>query len=948
MMKVVSDFVDPSGAEFDQGSVNGKGHAYIADNNGHLEFVDYSKTKLVGDPSNFHAAPFLSSSLDNVAPLVGLGSLGILTDVSENLAPTGFTLDAKSITPTPSASSATNVEWFGNIALTDASAHDFRLSGSVANVAPGEVREISTGSTVIAQATVASGQQLTNTINLPPGFVAGQHIISLSPPRQTVDRNATATYVVTLTNPLPTSETYTPSTTGLDGLTTSLATSVVVPAGQSVTTPLAVTVPASATAGTRIFLVSVTSTDGATDSTEGQLSVSPTVAIANEAVNLQISPARKTVGQGTSATFDLLVTNAGDVASTYSLAGVFPVNINAAFSTPSITVAPGAGNARQVVLTFSASNPTAPGSFPFSVSAVSTTDPNANSTASAAFSVVNLGVQVMLTPPSANPGNTLRFKVTNTGTVADTYFLTLGGPAALVSSLAMDHVTLGPGASVVVPITTTTVNFAVPGSLNLIAAATSQANPAVQSVATSALNIAGTHGLGSSLAPAVKVLPIPGTTDFLLEVNNTGNVEDSYSAVITGTSGPLTANLMGPEGNLTQTIPLFRLPGLSTGAILIHAGIASTATGTVSVRVTSIGNPAMTTSQTATLAAVGSTATTTQLTVAPNPSAVGEPIAVVAPATGAGKPTGSVTFTLDGAAQAPVSLQPVNGQDEATFTTSSLGGGPNTISASYGGDPQFTASEGGPSTLAVRSQQPAMTSSSALVLTPNPSTGGHAVTFTAIVSPTTGTATPTGTVTFRIDGVAQVPVRPVTGGRDVATFTTSALLAGSHAISASYSGDSRFNPSLAIPVVQVAAAGSTDGPRVVNLQRFGFHQMPTTLVLTFDGPLDSNHAQNIDNYEIVDAHGHEVAVKSANDYAATGRIVLHTKRRRDVHRSYQFTVRGTGPNGVSDGNGLLLDGNRNGAPGGDYHSVIDRSKSVIGAATPKFGNPKGATRTQRA
>ena len=66
----------------------------------------------------------------------------------------------------------------------------------------------------------------------------------------------------------------------------------------------------------------------------------------------------------------------------------------------------------------------------------------------------------------------------------------------------------------------------------------------------------------------------------------------------------------------------------------------------------------------------------------------------------------------------------------------------------------------------------------------NPSRLGQTVTFVASV---TGTgATPTGTVTFSLDGIAQPPVA-LTGGQ--AVFETAGLLAGSHQVVAFYSGD---------------------------------------------------------------------------------------------------------------------------------------------------------------
>lgn len=88
-----------------------------------------------------------------------------------------------------------------------------------------------------------------------------------------------------------------------------------------------------------------------------------------------------------------------------------------------------------------------------------------------------------------------------------------------------------------------------------------------------------------------------------------------------------------------------------------------------------------------------------------------------------------------------------------------------------------------------------------LASTLNPSTVGQVVTFTAIVSSHLGT--PTGSVTFVIDGTPQAPVI-LAGGQ--ATFATAALAVGSHTVSANYSGDSNFKPT----------TGSLAGGQVVN------------------------------------------------------------------------------------------------------------------------------------
>src|SRR5262249_48908682 len=113
------------------------------------------------------------------------------------------------------------------------------------------------------------------------------------------------------------------------------------------------------------------------------------------------------------------------------------------------------------------------------------------------------------------------------------------------------------------------------------------------------------------------------------------------------------------------------------------------------------------------------------------------------------------------------------------------------------------------------------TTTTRLTASTNPSTVGQAVSFTAIVAPTSGAGTPTGTVTFSIDGTAQPPVNlPAVSDRAEATFTTSILAEGSHTISAAYSGDATFGPATSNTVSQVvqgvAPVRSVDGPTILS------------------------------------------------------------------------------------------------------------------------------------
>ena len=156
-------------------------------------------------------------------------------------------------------------------------------------------------------------------------------------------------------------------------------------------------------------------------------------------------------------------------------------------------------------------------------------------------------------------------------------------------------------------------------------------------------------------------------------------------------------------------------------------------------------------------------------------------------APGAGTASGTVTFK-DGATT--LGTGTLNGAGVATFTTATLSVGHHTITAVYGGDASFNAST---SNTVDQEVQKADTAT-ALASSANPSKFGQSVTFTAtvtVVAP--GAGTPTGTVTFK-DGATTLGTGTLNGA-GVATFTTAALAAGSHYITATFSGDGSFNGS---------------------------------------------------------------------------------------------------------------------------------------------------------
>ncbi len=149
-----------------------------------------------------------------------------------------------------------------------------------------------------------------------------------------------------------------------------------------------------------------------------------------------------------------------------------------------------------------------------------------------------------------------------------------------------------------------------------------------------------------------------------------------------------------------------------------------------------------------------------------------------------------------------------------------------------------------------------------------------------------------------------------------------------------------------------------NGPTVVSLQRFGFHAQPTLLVLTFSTPLDPARAQDLSNYRLValrparrfgPGHGRLIALRSAVFDPTRLTVTLVPAERLYLRHFFQLTVKGTSPGGVTDMEGRLLDGNRDGAPGGDFVGQIGPGSlagPAIASRTSGFLHPFRGTRSK--
>src|SRR5262249_4903462 len=148
---------------------------------------------------------------------------------------------------------------------------------------------------------------------------------------------------------------------------------------------------------------------------------------------------------------------------------------------------------------------------------------------------------------------------------------------------------------------------------------------------------------------------------------------------------------------------------------------------------------------------VNPAATTVALRSSVNPAVTGQAVTftatVAAVAPGATTPTGTVTFQDGNVVLGTVA---VGARGTATFTTRFAVAGGHIITAVYSGAANFVASS-----QALTEQVNAPTTqatTTTLLASANPVVVGQAVTFTATVRDPAGTGTPTGTVTFFVNG----------------------------------------------------------------------------------------------------------------------------------------------------------------------------------------------------
>lgn len=303
----------------------------------------------------------------------------------------------------------------------------------------------------------------------------------------------------------------------------------------------------------------------------------------------------------------------------------------------------------------------------------------------------------------------------------------------------------------------------------------------------------------------------------VLQAQTTTNVVASIPAPVAGqpvgytvTVAPVAPGAGAPTGTVNLTIDGTPVPPQSlVGGVAVFPSSGLSA-GSHTVAATYAATPSFAASSGSVIVTVAKADTTTFLTTSPNPSVTDQVVTFTATVTpvapGAGTPSGLVTF-FDGAD--PLGSSGVNGSGQATIALDNLAIGSHDITAVYGGSTNHNGSTSNLVAQVVNERPPIVDTTTDVVGSTNPSTYGQSVTFTATVTPATGTRVPTGSVQFSVDGTdLGAPVALDEDGVAV-SGAISTLAAGSHTVIAAYDGDLFMAASGDVAVQSVKQASTT-------------------------------------------------------------------------------------------------------------------------------------------
>ncbi len=395
-----------------------------------------------------------------------------------------------------------------------------------------------------------------------------------------------------------------------------------------------------------------------------------------------------------------------------------------------------------------------------------------------------------LTPAPYAASVTFTTTVGGSGLTGNVNFVEAGGAIAGCSPIPLS------GAGPTYTVSCTTAAFTtVPGTHSIVAVYAGNSTHAGAS-STTLTQVVNKAPSASTVASSLN--PAPPATSI------------TFTATVTGAA---------PTGAFNFKDGATSIAGCSavalTGSGNVRTATCSTSTlaaGTHSITAVFAGDAVNNSSTSPVLSqAVGLSGSTTGIASSINPSMTGQNVTFTATVS-ATAPTGNVNFKDGGTSIAGCAAVALTGSGNirtAACTTSGLANGTHSITADYAGDANNSGSTSPPLSQSVGPSPSATILASSL----NPAMVGQSVTFTASV---TGAA-PTGTVAF-MDGASALAgcgavALTGAGNTRTATCASNALTQATHAMTASYSGDSSNSASVSANLAQVVlAAGPSNAP----------------------------------------------------------------------------------------------------------------------------------------
>lgn len=406
-----------------------------------------------------------------------------------------------------------------------------------------------------------------------------------------------------------------------------------------------------------------------------------------------------------------------------------------------------------------------------------TTDTTATATLSP-NQVVNINATTVTVASSENPsyyGDNVTFTITATGS----YGLPTGTVTYYDSTTST---TLGTGTlACAIPVVTGT--YICNGGSFSISTLAVGSHVIQATLASNGVNAAGT-------GTVTQVVNTNTSTLKLTSSENPSIYGDSvtFTVAATALSGTPSGSITFMDGSTT----------LGTGTLAVGATtytISTLSVGTHAIQAVYAGDGTHAAATASMSQIVNANTSTLVLSTSANPIYYGNSVTFTVAATAlSGTPSGTVEFTVNGAATYAASIS----SGTATFTTTSLAVGTDLIQVTYGGDGIHGAATSNTISEVV---QPVYATISTLSCSPNPAQYLTTVTCTDAVASAGGT--PAGTVTF-YDGSTSLGTATLVSG--VATFATSALSVGSHTLTAVYGLNDPYLGSTSNSVTEIIAS----------------------------------------------------------------------------------------------------------------------------------------------